>query len=334
MSNRSSIDHPQNPFADTTETNHPSFEDSLTQLETVACDLCGSTNTRLALCVKDRIYGLPGEFNLVRCQNCGLLYINPRPDRASIGAFYPDLDYHAFRPSAGLKSRLLARRRKSEARNLLRGLPAGAAALEIGGGTGEMLVALREAGAQVTGVEPNAAAVQIVRERHGLTVYTGMLDDVDSATLPPGSFDLVLMKYALEHVHSPRATLTRIAALLKPGGRTVFWIPNAASWDARLFGAYWRGLDAPRHLYIFTPATIAGLAERAGLKVARIDYSGVPNDWTGSLGFWMADRAVTRPLARLFDVGNPIGLAALYPFSQAAAIAQRAGRMRVTLNVG
>src|SRR5438105_3712699 len=79
----------------------------MTTLETVACDLCGSTDARPSLCVRDRMYGLPGEFQLVQCQSCGLLYINPRPDKASIGAFYPDLDYHAFQPGRGLKAKLL-----------------------------------------------------------------------------------------------------------------------------------------------------------------------------------------------------------------------------------
>ncbi len=294
-------------------------------LETISCDLCGSADYHVHLCVQDRIYGLPGEFSLVQCNACGLLYINPRPTRSNMGAFYPDLDYHAFRPSGGLKSRLLAQRRQNDARALLDGLAQGASALEIGCGTGELLVALREAGAQVTGVEPNAAAVKTAVEQHGLTVHTGMLDDV---SLSPASFDLILMKYALEHVHSPTDTLRQISTLLKPGGRGVFWIPNAASIEAKLFGKYWRGLDAPRHLFVFTPDTIRRFVEKAGMEVTRIEYSPVPNDWVGSLGFWLAERSI--PLARLFSVDNPLALAALLPFSAAAAAFQSAGRMRVT----
>ncbi len=301
-------------------------------LETVACDLCGAQHAPLHLCVKDRLYGLPGEFSLVRCRSCGLLYINPRPDRASIGAFYPDLAYHAFRKSEGLKARLLAQRRQTEARALLNGLTAGVSALEIGCGTGELLVALREAGAQVTGVEPNAAAVRTASEQHGLTVHTGMLDDViGRAELPAASFDLIVMKYALEHVHSPTETLQQINGLLKPGGRGVFWVPNAASVEAKLFGGYWRGLDAPRHLYVFTPETIRRLVEKAAMRVTRIDYSAVPNDWVGSLGFWLADQPAPKSIARWFSVDNPLALALLLPFSAAAAAFQAAGRMRVTV---
>ncbi len=238
---------------------------SIETLETVGCDLCGAAadQARTVLSVRDRIYGLPGEFTLVRCTHCGLLYLNPRPDRAHIGAYYPDLNYHAFRPASALKSRIIRFRREREARSLLSGLPANPSALEIGCGTGELLTALQDHGARAVGIEPNAAAAKAAADRHHLTVRVGMLNDIDETALPPCSFDLVSMKYALEHVHDPCAVLTRIAGLLRPGGRAVFWLPNAASWEMHLFGTHWRGLDAPRHLYIFTPTTIRRYAEAA-----------------------------------------------------------------------
>jgi SAM-dependent methyltransferase len=297
-------------------------------LETVPCDVCGSDRARLHLCVKDKIYGLPGEFSLVRCEDCGLLYLNPRPDRAAIGQFYPDLDYHAFKPTGGLKQRLLDQRRHSEAKRLLASLPNGATVLEIGCGTGELLAALKDRGAQAVGVEPNGAAAKTAHERYGLMVHTGMLDDWHER-LPAASFDLILMKYALEHVHSPKTTLAQIAGLLRPGGRAVFWIPNAASWDAQLFGANWRGLDAPRHLYIFTPKTIRAYAQSANLNVLGISYSGVPNDWAGSVEFALRERSPR--LAKLMGMDNPLMMAAWLPISILASKIGRAGRMRVEM---
>jgi SAM-dependent methyltransferase len=297
-----------------------------TQLETVACDLCGSTDSRPVMCVRDRMYDIPGEFQLVRCQKCGLLYLNPRPDFASIGRYYPDLDYHAFHAIAGLKAKLIKRLHDSEAKSLLDGLSPNAHTLEIGCGTGDLLHALREHGADVVGIEPNDAAAALARNQRGLDVRTGILDNV---SLDPAQFDLVLMKYSLEHVHSPSATLTTIRDLLKPGGRAVFWVPNAASLDARLFGQYWRGLDAPRHLYIFTPETMRKLLETAELQLHRVGYSGVPNDWAGSFEFWLRDRGVPDRVARLFGVSNPLAMAAWLPVSMFAAAIGSAGRMRV-----
>src|SRR5579859_4692116 len=288
-------------------------------LESVGCDLCGADGSQALkiLNVRDRIYEMPGEFSLVRCESCGLIYLNPRPDRTQIGLYYPDLDYHAFKSSTGIKSYLLKLRTIREAQALSVGLPEHSLALEIGCGTGELLAALKKLGIQVVGVEPNRAAAQTAAERYGLTVHVGMLDDLSDNDLLPGNFDLVLMKYALEHVHNPREVLTRIARLLKPGGRSVFWLPNANSWEMRLFAARWRGLDAPRHLFIFTPATIRHYAKTVGLNVDSIAFSGVPNDWAGSL-------------SQSLSASLP-ALAALWPVSAAAALFHKAGRIKVTL---
>ncbi len=296
------------------------------ELESVACDLCGSSDTRLHLCVHDRMYGVPGDFRLVQCWSCGLLYVNPRPDQASIGAFYPDLGYHAFQPSGGLKARLMNWLHDREAAALLAGLPRGARVLEIGCGTGDLLVALRERGADVRGIEPNAAAAEMARTRRGLPVETGILDD---AQLQPAQFDVIAMKYALEHVHHPSGTLSRIGELLKPGGRAVFWIPNAASLDAHLFGPCWRGLDAPRHLYIFTPATIRRLLDSAGLRVETISYSPAPNDWAGSVEFWLREHGISARMARRFGTSSPLAMAAWLPVIALAALLHASGRMRV-----
>src|SRR5258705_12530153 len=121
------------------------------ELETVACDLCGSKDARHHTCLRDRIYGIPGEFQLVQCQSCGLLYLNPRPDKASIGACYPDLDYHAFKSSAGLKSTLMKWLHHREARALLAGLPRGAGGRGKRCGNGGLAAGVRALGAGVTG---------------------------------------------------------------------------------------------------------------------------------------------------------------------------------------
>src|SRR5262249_48566990 len=156
------------------------------------------------------------------------------------------------------------------------------------------------------------AAVKIARETYKLDVATGMLDDV---TLEPAQFDLVLMKYSLEHVHSPHDTLMAIRKSLKPGGRAVFWVPNARSLDARLFGNYWRGLDAPRHLYIFTSQTMRRLFETVGMKMESVSYSPVPNDWAGSIEFVLDDLKVPKGIARWFGVSSPVALVAWLPIS-------------------
>ena len=74
------------------------------------CDLCGSAAQELLLgSVSDRLHRLPGEFSLIRCSGCSLVRLSPRPDAASISAYYPD-EYYAYvvAPRAGVPDRPLA----------------------------------------------------------------------------------------------------------------------------------------------------------------------------------------------------------------------------------
>jgi ribosomal protein S27E len=62
--------------------------------ETVACDLCGSKNYNVIFTARNTEFGEP--FNLVKCQVCGLAYLNPRPTKAQIGRYYPEENYYAY----------------------------------------------------------------------------------------------------------------------------------------------------------------------------------------------------------------------------------------------
>ena len=277
-------------------------------LETVPCDLCGTAlSESVPYCtIPHTAAGEPWRFR--KCTCCGLIALQPRPDRQSIGAFYPDLDYHAFQPDSGLKGRLKGWLNGVRANQLRPYFPKGARLLEVGCGTGGMLRAFRDAGYQVEGIEPNQAAVTVAQQK-GLSVQVG---DLESIVLPSAAYQGVIMKYALEHVHSPRQALTALEAALQPGGRALLWLPNVESWDAVWFKSRWRGYDAPRHLYLFSQQTIKSYLEKVGLKLLTIRFSPMPNDFAGSAG----------------SMGLP-AMALWLPISTLAAARRASGRMLV-----
>ena len=84
-------------------------------MEEVKCNLCGYDDVDQLLIVSDRRYHLPGEFSIVRCRNCKLVYLSPRPSLSEISQFYPN-NYgpHAFyakdrKSDDGLRERIRAR---------------------------------------------------------------------------------------------------------------------------------------------------------------------------------------------------------------------------------
>jgi hypothetical protein len=95
----------------------------------------------------------------------------------------------------------------------------------------------------------------------------------------------------LEHLRDPMAELAEIHRLLDDEGLLVIEIPNTRSLDAALFGAYWIGLDMPRHLYLFAPEILEAMLALSGFHiVSRRCASGGYGAFLASLRLWIEER--------------------------------------------
>ena len=64
---------------------------------------------------------------------------------------------------------------------------------------------------------------------------------------------VVTMFHVLEHLYEPASYLDAARDLLRPDGRLILQVPNAACWQFLLFGERWNGIDVPRHLIEAVP---------------------------------------------------------------------------------
>jgi len=238
-------------------------------LEATACLLCGANAAHPLYQLPDLLLGLPGSFDLVRCTTCGLVYQNPRPRADEIGFYYPDqYDSYAAPPWAnpspvarvlqlyGIKKRWKYLERWAPARSQR-------SILDVGCATGVFLAAGSHSWHKV-GVELSPAAVRYAREQFGLAVHPGTIEDTP---LPARSFDVITMWDVLEHLYDPIGTLGRIRELLRPDGVLVGRVPNIDSWEAKLSGRYWSGLDQPRHIFVPGEATLDRMLRSAGFVI-------------------------------------------------------------------
>ncbi len=258
----------------------------------------------------------------MRCRQCGLIYQSPRP--ADLGPYYPQ-DYAPF-DEAKLQAtnRISAYLRARDEQALRRLVGRAGRVLEVGCAAGDYLLALRQHGWQVTGVELSDHAAAVARQR-GLDVHTG---DLLNTSLPPETFDLVLLRHVLEHVPSPSATLVEIRRVLAPDGKVSVLLPNYDSLERSLCGAYWHGYDLPRHLFTFTPGTLTAMMERAGLRVLRIHHTYVPTSYVWSIRYW-AQAHGHDMLACFFRNDNLLAIGLFAPLGLLGAWLGRAGRMQI-----
>jgi len=135
--------------------------------------------------------------------------------------------------------------------------------LEIGCGSGAVLQLMQKKGWRVTGLDFDEGAVSNAKSK-GLDVYQGLLS---SQGFADQTFDAVVMNHVIEHVPSPVELLSECRRVLKDEGVLVALTPNAVSSLHIKYGRYWRGLEIPRHLQIFTPEALASIADRAGYTV-------------------------------------------------------------------
>ncbi|HEU4683251.1 MAG TPA: class I SAM-dependent methyltransferase [Nitrospira sp.] len=205
------------------------------------------------------------SFSVVKCVECSLVYVNPRPTEKEIREYYTDEFYQAaLSPHEALE----CNRERIEAmyRHVADLRPG--RALDIGCYKGEFLYFLKTKGWSVSGVEFYSRPPNLFN----LDIHYGAIEE---APFEARSFDLVTMWAVLEHVYDPKRTLARVRSLLKPTGRLVVLVPNFNS----IPGRFMRHDDVPRHTTMFTRRTLTTMLRQTGYRVNAVEcgqdvYSG------------------------------------------------------------
>ncbi len=136
--------------------------------------------------------------------------------------------------------------------------------LEIGTGPGRNLYTLYPAGAEIIGLEPDAANAERARQRGVIPVFTGTIESIPSP-VSEKRYDLVTMFDVLEHIEDDAGAVDRVRSLLNPAGHFVLSVP-AYQW-------MWGQQDVVNlHHRRYTRGGLVGLLTRHGFKVNRATY--------------------------------------------------------------
>ena len=213
--------------------------------DTIACVNCGHTFARIANILDlrlapDRYLSLEAE----REKASALAEVAETTDLTGLAKAYYAMtdDVDATRRKQYLAHIARAETRGEILANLL---PDEGPILEVGCGTGGLLVAVRRRGLEIEGTDIALRWLVLARKRIEDAGLSIILTAANAEALPwaDATFSCVVADSVLEHLDDPRAAMAEWLRVTRVGGRLIVWSPNRFSLlpdpHVRLWGLGW-----------------------------------------------------------------------------------------------
>ena len=231
-----------------------------------SCLLCRANKTRPFI--------REGEWQYLRCVNCGLIFLEPQPSKGFLHSHYRDYlpaDLQGIESWRKLMGQVFAK----SASLIQQVIPLPGRLLDIGCGYGFFLEEMARLGWQVEGIEISATGIRYAREKLGLNVSDRPLPRPD---WQDNCYDVITLFYVIEHLQNPRDVLREAHRLLRSGGLLLLRWPHTAPiatilrpWAKRM-----KLYQAPSHLFDFSPVTIYKILDQLDFREIRTTVCG----WT------------------------------------------------------
>lgn len=303
--------------------------------DTSFCFLCKENGSELYRDARDYFFGTEGKWCMAHCANCALYWLDPQPRPEVLANAYKAYYTHQlpsdkkpkkikkikrqFRlallnalcgysiPEVNPKfSKLLSlmpvlKEYALKSFGWIEGPHNTGRLLDYGCGNGSFLNQMRKLGWEVSGIEFDERSAETAYKYFGIPV---ILEDSKETILQPNFHDAVTMNHVIEHLQNPLKTLQFCHETLCVGGQIVITTPNANSLAHRLYKQAWRGLEFPRHLFVFTPKSLCLLVEKAGFDILSVKTLSRSARW-----IWAISRQAKRKpesVSNNYNTKNPL----------------------------
>lgn len=226
----------------------------------IRCIVCGNQDEK-----RFTIRYRKTNCSIVRCADCSFCFIPPYYRKAVDYTQYktPEAVQEVARGDLWLKIqrnllqyRLIRRYRKS------------GKVFDIGCGFGHFLLAGKQLGYEVSGVETSKANIAFIRNQFQIQVDENDFLKVQEDT----TYDIMTLWDVLEHIDDADRIIEKTSRMLRPGGTVFVQVPQLGSFFSALMRGNWwaMGLD---HVNYFSRKTIRRLFDKNGMDVREIRSS-------------------------------------------------------------
>lgn len=228
-------------------------------LKYYSCSLCGKNETKLLLTKQ--------KFSIVKCCNCGFVYINPRVEDEQLTSIYrhnyfvnKDYGYVSYEQERRLREKNFERWLKDANKYITGSIPV--LALDIGCAAGYCLELMSAKGWKTKGLELDEEMCASL-QKQGFEISKSVLEDFET----DDQFSVITLFDVIEHIPNIDKAFSKLNSLLTKDGVVVMVTPNHNSIQRKLLGRKWFQYKPIEHIQYFDSKTLKMFAERNGLQI-------------------------------------------------------------------
>jgi len=217
-------------------------------------------------------------FDIVRCTNCSMVYVNPRFKDDVILTIYKknyfvkknysfsDFGYGNYDLTAYLRDKTFSRWYAEFAPLLA---TQQGKAIDVGCATGRFLTILKDKGWDTEGIELDVDMYNSLLEK-GFNVKNTPIEECEVTE----RYDLITLFDVVEHITHLDDCFKKLYSMLSDKGSIVMVTPNIESFQKKIFGKRWFQFKPWEHISYFSPKTMYRLADKFNLKIVFISDCG------------------------------------------------------------
>jgi len=249
----------------------------------MSCPICSGVIDEVYGEMIDDRYGYPGKFSIYHCADCQHMTLHPKLTEGEIGEiyskYYPRKSFSGKSIRAHVDSELgpySPFKRWINGTNNQGQFKAHESefVLDIGVGSCESLLYLKERGVKAYGVEADVN-VKAIADYFDLKVYIETLTKFKERGI---KFDLIILNQVIEHFINPFELVQNLSELLNSDGRILISCPNVNSLFRAIFSRTWINWHVPYHQHHFSRSSLERLFSNFEFKI-NSSKTITPNLW-------------------------------------------------------